>query len=72
MCQEPTPRTRSIQTLGLGPATLALERTQKRRRVSNEREEVSSVGCLVDLYASLVQSNEEEAFPTIAWVFDDE
>ena len=54
----------------VGPATLALERSQKRRRVS-ENEETSSFAATADLFASLVDSNEEEAFPTIAWDFDD-
>ena len=55
----------------VGPATLALERSQKRRRVS-ENEETSSFAATADLFASLVDSNEEDAFPTIAWDFDDD
>lgn len=86
MCQPSIPhsnRRRSLVDLSsVGPATLALEQSNKRRRVSDEKEDVdaapsttSSVGAadsLDDLFASLAESNEEEQFPTIAWDFDDD
>ena len=61
----------------LGPATLALERSVKRRRVSNETEGLLSkvavgVDSLDSLFSSLIQTNAEDQFPTIAWVFDDD
>ena len=72
-------RTRSIHSMRcLGPATLALERSVKRRRVSNETEGLlhSKVAVGVDsldsLFSSLIQTNAEDQFPTIAWVFDDD
>jgi len=71
-----------VESVGLvvGPATLALERSTKRRRVSNEKEDVvaasvagrSMDSSLDDLFSSLAESSEEEPFPTIAWVFDDD
>ena len=73
-------RTRSIHALCcIGPATLTLERSQKRRRVSNEKEQVlssvlpcSGVDSLDGLFSSLVQANAEDQFPIVAWVFDDD
>ena len=66
----------------VGPATRALEeeRLPKRRRVvsistdeeNNNDNEARDNTNHTDLFASLVDSNGEDAFPTIAWVFDDE
>lgn len=78
MCQSsavPCFRVRSIESVSrsLGPATQALERSRKRRRVSNEKEAVLGSICSMDsLFSSLSETKGEEVFPTIAWVFDDE
>ena len=62
----------------VGPATRALEeeRMPKRRRVvsigTDEENNEARDANTADLFASLVDSNGEDAFPTIAWVFDDD
>jgi len=51
----------------------------KRRRVSNEKEEIVSCASSVcsedlslgDLFSSLAETADEESFPTIAWDFDE-
>lgn len=84
-------RSRSLDMITLsssGPATQALERSIKRRRVSIEQSKedveasstsIASSVCstddylsLDDLFSSLTETNKEEAFPTISWAFDDE
>ena len=70
----PLHRIRSFESVSrsLGPATQALERSLKRRRVSNEKDDVGSVSSMDSLFSSLSEINSEEAFPAIVWVFDDE
>jgi hypothetical protein len=65
--------TRSLASISLsGPATEALERSVKRRRVSNEKEEVKPSFSFDKMFDSLSQEiSEEEAFPAIVWVFEE-
>ena len=82
MCQATaaiiTDRIRSIGSMSrdaVGPATLALERSNRRPRVNCEKE-CSVVGgsmdSFADLLSSLTEANGEESFPTISWTFDDD
>jgi hypothetical protein len=64
-----------------GPATEALERSMKRRRVSDD-DEISTGSSNDDSFASFnfddafnainTAEDEQDAFPTIAWEFDDD
>ena len=71
--------TRTLAAISLsGPATQALERSTKRRRLSNEKEEVNNTKpdglfSFDDIFDTLSQEvSDEESFPSIGWDFDDE
>lgn len=67
---------RTIAETIVGPATDALERSLKRRRTEksltvNNQSIMDQKFYLQDLYNDLVSTVDEEAFPSIAWNFDD-
>lgn len=71
--------TRTLAAISLsGPATQALEQSVKRRRLSNEKEEVNNTKfessfAFGDIFDTLSKDvSDEESFPSIGWDFDDE
>jgi hypothetical protein len=81
MCKSTTLR-RTISVAMSGPATEALERSMKRRRLSDDDEDSTGSSNDDDSFASFnfddafnainTAEEEQDAFPTISWEFDDE
>lgn len=54
-----------------GPATEALERSFKRRRVLIDKENVKFSFSSAEIFDSVSQASGDESFPVIAWEFDE-
>jgi hypothetical protein len=55
-----------------GPATLALERCKKRRRVEEKSSDVFDPFSFDDVFNDINETQNQESFPVIAWNSDDD